>query len=147
MKRCRFVLVQEMKSAIVSRLVAGILIAAFTASGNAQQAPALSKKAAAIQRKVASLPLHSRISVIRVHGGEEFGELLSLDPEGFTFHDIDRKVDVSLQYDEVRKVKKGYGGYNYARGRHVDRTTNLVVAGITVAAIGVLIGAVAAAKN
>lgn len=127
--------------------MAALLIAAVTASGTAQQGPVPSKKAAAIQRKVASLPLHSPISVIRIHGGEEFGELLSLDPESFTFHDIDRKVDVTLRYDEVRKVKKGYGGYNYARGRHVDRTTNLVFGAVGVAIIGAVIGAVAAAKN
>lgn len=136
-----------MKRVIVSRLVASLLIAAFAVSATAQQAPPLSKKAAAIQRKVASLPLHSPVSVIKMRGGEEFGELLSLDREGFTFRDIDLKVDVTLQYNEVRKVKRGYGGYNFARGRHVDRTKNFVVAAVVVAAIGALIGALAVAKN
>lgn len=136
-----------MRIALLSRLVAAFLIATLGATAIAQQPPALSKNASAIKRKVERLAPHSPISVIRVKGGEEFGELLSTTQDGFTFRDIDRKTDVTLNYAEVRNVKKGYGGYNYARGRHTDRRKNLIVAAIGVATIGALLGALAAAKN
>lgn len=132
---------------IPSRLVAALLIVAVTATTSAQQTPHLSKKAEAIKRAADALAPHARISVIPIHGEEEFGEFLSNDQEGVTFHDIDRKVDVTLKYSEVRKLKSGYGGYNSAQGRHTDRTRNFVVIAVVLAVLGGLIGAVAAAKD
>jgi len=87
------------------------------------------------------------ISVIPLHGPEEFGVFLSRDQEGFTFRDIDSKIDVTMKYSEVRKLKNGYGGYNSIKGRHTDRTKAIVVTVAVLGALGVLIGAAAAAKN
>ena len=72
---------------------------------------------------------------------------LSRDQEGFTFRDIDSKIDVTMKYSEVRKLKNGYGGYNSIKGRHTDRTKAIVVTVAVLGALGALIGAAAAAKN
>lgn len=59
--------------------------------------------------------------------------------ESFSFYDVDRKMDVSLRYEDVKKVKDGYGGYNHLRGRHVDRTRAHVVVAIFAGALVALV--------
>ncbi len=132
---------------ILSRAVAAMLMIAVAMTAGAQNPPTLSKKAEMIKRKADALSPHSPITVILLHGTEEFGEFLSNDQEGFTFQDIDRKTDVTLKYAEVRKLKNGYGGYNSARGRHTDHTKVIIVTVAVLGALGALIGAAAAAKN
>jgi hypothetical protein len=132
---------------ILSKIVASVLIVATTVTASAQQAPALSKKALSIKHKIDGLAPHSRISVIPVHGEEAFGEYLSNNQDEFTFHDVDSKIDLTLKYSEVRKVKNGYGGFNHVAGRHVDRTKNLIFAIAVLGGLGVLIVAVAATKD
>ena len=132
---------------ILPRFVAAALIVAIAVTANAQQTTALPKRAEAVKRKAGSLVPHSPISVIPLQGDEEFGEFLSSGQEGFTFHDIDRKSDVTLKYTEVRKLKNGYGGYNSARRAHTDRTKAIIVAVVVLGGLGVLIGATATARN
>ena len=132
---------------VLSRFVAVLLIVALGMSGSAQETPALSKKALAIKHTADSLTPHSRMSVIPTQGDEEFGEFLSNNQEGLTFLDVDRKIEVTLRYADIRKIKKGYGGYNNATGTHIDRTKSLVVVALVVGAIGALLAAVATAKN
>jgi len=132
---------------MLPRVVVFFMIAALALNLSAQQAPGVSKKAESIKRKVDSLPPHAHISVIPMQGHEQFGEFLSNDRDGFTFHDVDRKIDVIFRYVDVRKVKSGYGGYNSISGRHTDRTKAFVIAAVTVGVLGALIGAVAAAKD
>ncbi len=127
-----------------------ILLFAFVLplSGIGQQVgPSLSKKAISVKQKVDSLTPNAKISVVRYRAEEEFGTFLSHDGQGFTFHDVDRKMDVTLRYEEVKKIKDGYAGYNYATHRHVDRTRSLIVVGLAVAALGAVLGLLAAAPN
>lgn len=131
----------------LSRLSAALLISCLALTTSAQQAAPISKKAAAIKRKANSLSLHSPISVVPVHSEEEYGNFLSSDAEKFTFYDVDRKTEVTFKYEEVRKIKNGYGGYNSVRGRHTDRTKAIIVVVAVAGALGGLIAAAASAKN
>jgi hypothetical protein len=115
--------------------------------GNAQSGDQPTKRIDATKRIVATLAPHARISVVRVHAREEYGEFLSSDQDGFTLYDVDHKMDVTLKYEEVRKVKRGYAGYNYVSHTHTDRTRNFVVAGVVVAGLLGLIVAVVASSN
>jgi hypothetical protein len=90
---------------------------------------------------------HARISVVRVHAREEYGEFVSGNQEGFSFCDVDHKIDVTLKYDEVRKIKLGYGGYNDLAHTHTDRTRNLIAAGVVMEGPIGLITAVALSPN
>ena len=123
-----------------------ILITGTTLVSVAQQAPVTSKTASAVKHKVEGLAPHAHITVIRTGAPEEFGEFISHDQDGFTFYDVDQKQSVTLRYDEVKKVKDGYGGYNSIRGRHTDRTKGLIVALALAGVLGALIGTAAAAK-
>ncbi len=123
------------------------LISILALISNAQQPTPLSKKEAAIKRKVDQLAPRAPISVVPINSQEEYGQFVSSNQEGFTFYDADRKAEVTLKYAEVCKIKNGYGGYNAAQQRHTDRTKTIVIVLAVVGALGGLIGAAAAAKN
>lgn len=128
------------------RTVAALLIFALGVTGHSQQIAALSKRAAAVKQKADHLSARAPISVVRVDAEEEFGTYVSNDEEGFTFYDIDRKAEVTLRYETVKKIKDGYGGYNYAVHRHVDRRKNLIIAGVVLVGLAAVVLAAAAAK-
>lgn len=123
------------------------LILALAATSGAQQMPALSKREAAVKLKADHLAPGAPISIVRSHAQEEFGTFISNNRDGLTFHDMDQKVDVTLRYADVRKIKDGYGGYNSIKGRHTDHTKALIVIAVVAVALGALIGAAVAAKN
>ena len=127
--------------------LAAFLISILALISNAQQPTPLSKKEAAIKRKVDQLAPRAPISVVPINSQEEYGQFVSSNQEGFTFYDADRKAEVTLKYAEVCKIKNGYGGYNAAQQRHTDRTKTIVIVLAVVGALGGLIGAAAAAKN
>lgn len=132
---------------LLSRILTALLIPFLALTTSAQQIAPISKKAAAIKRKADTLSPHSPISVVPIHGEEEYGNFVSRDAEEFTFYDVDRKTEVTLKYVDVRKIKDGYGGYNSVRGRHTDRTKTIIVVVAVAGALGTLIGAAASAKN
>lgn len=113
----------------------------------AQQAASLSPHDASVKRRADGLKPQSRISVVLTGGGEEFGTFLSDDAVGISFFDVDRKAQVTLRYDEIRKIKSGYGGYNSVQAHHTDHTKAIVVTVVVIGVLGAVIGAAAAAKN
>jgi hypothetical protein len=129
----------------MQKLLSLALILLIASSSLAQQA-ALSKNAASVKRKVSTLSPHAPVSVVPIHAHEEFGEFISSGDETFTFYDVDRKSDVTLRFDEVRKIKDGYGGYNSVQRRHTDHTKGLVITLVVIGGLGVLIAAAATAR-
>lgn len=127
--------------------ITAFLIPILASTSSAQQTAPLSKKEAAVKRKVDQFAPHAHISVIPIDSEEEYGQFVSSDRQSFTFYDIDRKTEVTLKYAEVRKVKNGYGGYNSVQNRHTDRTKALLICLAVAGALGGLIAAAATAKN
>jgi hypothetical protein len=83
---------------------------------------------------------------VRADAAEEFGRFISNDQDGFTLFDNDQKSNVTLRYEEVRRIKDGYGDKNHAVQRHVDRRKRLIIVAVVVGGLALLIGAAAAAK-
>jgi len=131
-----------MKSAL-----AVILCLILAVSATAQQTPSLSKDALKVKQQVSGLAVGAHISVIRRGASEEFGTFVSAEDSAFTFYDVDTRTEVHLQFEDVRKVKKGYGGYNYPNHRHVDRDKSRIVAIAVVGGLlGITFGALIASK-
>jgi hypothetical protein len=67
--------------------------------------------------------------------------------QSFSLYEVDEKRTVTVSYEEVKKVRQGYGGYNSISGRHVDpvrsRIAMIVIGGLLVA----VVIAVAVAKD
>jgi hypothetical protein len=131
----------------LARLVAALLVFTISLTSPAQPSSQPSKQAAAVKRKADRLQPNAPISVVRVNAPEQFGTFISKNEDGVTFYDVDLKAPVTLAYAEIRKIKDGYGGYNTIQHRHTDRTRGLIVFAVVMAALGGLIGAVAASKD
>jgi len=131
-----------MKSAL-----ALILCLTLAVSTTAQQTQSLSKDALNVKQQVFALAVGAHISVVRRGAPEEFGTFVSAEDSAFTFYDVDTKTEVHLKFEEVRKVKNGYGGYNSLRQRHVDRDKSHII-GIAIVGglLALTFGAVIASK-
>jgi hypothetical protein len=102
-----------------------------------------STRAGEIQTKISHISPNAPISVIPLHGEEVFGDFVSSDRESFTFYDVDHKVNTTLRYEEVKKIKNGYGGYNRLRQRHTDPTRRKIGIALGIGLIAGLILGVA----
>jgi hypothetical protein len=119
----------------------------FAAPGNAQQAAPLTKHGAAVKKTVEQLPPRAKITVVREQAENVYGSVVSAGEESFRLYDVDRNAEVTLPYDGVKKIKRGYGGYNSIQGRHTSRRTRTIVVLAVAAALGGLIAAVVVAKD
>jgi hypothetical protein len=131
----------------VLRLLGCLMISTVMFTSSAQQAATLSRAAAQIKQKAETLRPNSAISVIPIHGEEQFGKFMSSGGEELTFYEVDRKIEVTLKYAEIRKLKNGYGGYNSISRKHTDRTKAVIAVFAVLGLLGALIGAAAAAKD
>ncbi len=123
-----------------------LALAVVSTSSAQQTTPQLSPHALAVKEQADRLKPKSKVSVVPLHGEEEFGNFVANDATTVTFYDIDRKISVTLPYETLKKIKKGHGGYNYLAHKHVDREKNLIVATAIVAGLVVLLGIAAASR-
>jgi len=125
-----------------STLAVVALTLSIASNRSSAQQPQLSPQAQKVRAKVKTIPPGTKISVIRKQGPETYGTLISADETAFTYHDVDDNSDKTVPYEEIKKVKVGYGGYNSIHHKHTDRTKGLI---ITVIVVGGLIGLMFAA--
>jgi hypothetical protein len=120
------------------------LCLALTVSATAQQAPlapvSLSKRAEKVKTAIGKLHPGDKLSVIPANGAEEYGALLSSTDSAFTFHDVDTDADVAFRFEDVRKVRDGYGGYNNFAHKHVDRTRSRIAVACVLGGLAVVLG-------
>ncbi len=132
---------------LVTKIIVTFLIVAIGVTAAAQQVPVLSKRASVVKQTADKLVVNAPISVIPMQGAEQYGKFQSDNEEAFTFYDVDLKTNVTLRYEETRKIKNGYGGLNYVSHRHTDHTKAIVITVVVLGALGGLIAAAASAKN
>ncbi len=137
----------ECRRDTLAKTVAVLLVITVTLTSVAQPSLRVSRQTAAAKKKADGLSPNAPISVVRVNAPEQYGTFISRSDDAFTFYDVDLKVPVTLAYTEIRKIKDGYGGYNTIRHRHTDRTKGLIIFAVAMAALGGLIGALAASKD
>ncbi len=113
----------------------------------AQPQTPLSSSAAKIRTQVQALPIGGKLTVAMPNGREYYGNLKSADSDSFTIREVDQKIEITLRYQEVNKVLKGYGRQGFG-GRRVHPRRNLI-AGICVIAglLTLVIVAVASDKS
>lgn len=122
-------------------IVSALLIVSVWLAASEQQVSGLSKRAAEVKRVANSLSPGSQIRVIPINGPERSGVFVSSGEESFTFRDADGKIDITLKYSDVRKIKQEY---NSSTGKHNKRKGGIIAA---VLVFGLLGGLVIAAAN
>lgn len=113
----------------------------------AQQTGPLSPQAVTVRDKIRSLPAGRKVTILMKRRHSYHGDLQKADEMSFSMYEVDQQRVVTIRYEDVKKVRRGYGGYNSVCGCHVDPLRSRIAA-IAVGAVllGILI-AVAAAKG
>lgn len=104
----------------------------------AQSPPPLSPHAVKIKARVQALPADAKLTVNMLDDSQYCGTVQNVDAESFSMHEVDLKRTLTVRYEDVQKVRKGYGGKGFG-GRRVYPRTNMITALVFV---GVLFGLV-----
>ena len=128
-------------------LRAGIAASLLFVLAHAAARQPLSTAAAAIRTKVRDMPVGGAVTINMTNGDEYYGRIKSIESDSFSIHEVDRKTDLTLRYEDVNKVRKDFGRKNlYGKRIHPQRaliTTLIVVGGL----LTVVFVAVAADKS
>ena len=127
------------------RYIQSVAIAFVLALGNnataycqsPQNNPASSSQAQKVKDQVQKLGVAKKVTVILLTGKEYYGSISKIESDSFEIAEVDLKQRIAFDYKDVKKARKGYGGWNYFSGKRVNPRTNLI-AGIAV--VGGLFG-------
>ncbi len=72
-----------------------------------------------LKKQVEKIGIGRKITVIRLDEREFYGSVNDIEADGFQIDEVDLKQTVSFKYNELKKVRKEYGGKNYAVGKRV----------------------------
>lgn len=115
------------------RLVASVLAVCLPVCQAQVSSESLSVHAQKIQSKISAMPAGKHLTVIMKDGSEYCGALLATNDRGFVVDEVDLKKQVTIQYEEAKKVLNGYGGKNSVTGHRVHAVRARI---ITIAVIG-----------
>ena len=75
------------------------------------------RRAEQIKWKLRSLGIASRVTIILNNGNERYGSIERLDEDSFQLAEVDLKQVFTVTYNEVKKVRQGYGNTNQFTGK------------------------------
>ena len=93
-----------------------------------------------LKQQVEKIGIGKKITVIRLDEREFYGSVSSIEPDGFQIDDVDLKQTVSFKYTELKKVRKGYGGKNYAVGKRVNPRRSLLWTAAILGGLALILG-------
>jgi hypothetical protein len=102
-----------------------------------QNNPGASPQIQKVKDKVQKLGGGEDVTVILLTGKEYYGAISKIEPDSFEIAEVDLKQRMAFDYKDVKKVRKGYGGWNHFVGKRVNPRTNMI-AGFAV--VGGLLG-------
>lgn len=98
------------------------------------------KRAEEIKRRVERMAVGARITVVLEHGDDLHGALARVDATTFEVDEVDRLVRVTVRYDEVKKVRKGYGEKNLFTGKRPNPLWGYVALAALVGFVAISLG-------
>ena len=116
--------------------------------GQGQQANLpLSPGAQKIHDEVRSLSVGAEVTLLMKGKPEYHGDLRESGERSFSLYEVDEKQTLTIQYEDVKKVRLGYGGYNSVAGRHVDPARSRIAVVAVLAGLVVIVALVVHAKD
>ena len=107
----------------------------------------LSPLASKIRDRIRSLPAGAKVTLLMKGKPEYHGDLLEQPGErSFSLYEVDAKQALTIQYEDVKKVRLGYGGYNSVTGRHVDPARGRIAVIAVLGSLVVIVALVVHAK-
>ena len=135
------------------RIVLAILasLALFVTSNHlcfAQTSPANSTQIKQVQadtmeklkKQIEKIGIGQKITVITLDQREFYGSISSIGAEDFQINEVNSKQSVSFKYNELKKVRKGYGGKNYAVGKRVKPGRGLLYGAAIFGTLFIILG-------
>jgi hypothetical protein len=134
---------------VISCAVALVLLSAhfsiisYAQSGAPQMQPPLTPAAAKIALKVDQLGVGHTVTVIMNNSREYYGAISGIDSRGFQIAEVDQKQTLNLDYSDVKKIRKGYGGRNLITGKRANPNNSWIGLAVLGGLLAVLVGVAA----
>ena len=97
-------------------------------AGQKQPAPS-EKQIEKVMHDVFNVGVGQRITVFLRDGHTLHGTVAQIKEESFEVSEVDQRLTLTVRYDEVKKIRGGYGGVNLFTGK----TTNAPPRGVRIA--------------
>lgn len=108
-------------------------------AGQKQQPAPTEKQVEKIMHAVFKVGVGQRMTVFLKSGDTLHGTLAEVREDDFQLAEVDRRQNLAVRYDEVKKVREGFGGINLFTGQRTSHSRGTRIA-VTVAAFaGVLL--------
>ena len=118
--------------------------------GRKRQPAPPEKQIEKVMHDVFNVGVGQGMTVFLRNGDTLHGTLADIRQDDFQIAEVDRRQNFTVRYDEVKKVRKGFGGINLFTGKrtHPSRGTRLAVFSAVLAGVILLpIIVVASSKN
>jgi hypothetical protein len=79
-----------------------------------------------IKDSVDKIGIGGRITVILNNGEERYGSVSDIGGTSFEVVEVDLKQKVTIDYTDVKKVRRNYGGKNYISGKRPNPKWGLI---------------------
>lgn len=117
--------------------------------GRQQPSPS-EKQVEKVMHAVFNVGVGQQLTVFLKNGDTLHGTLAEIREDDFQIAEVDRRQTLTVRYDEVKKIRKGFGGINLFTGHrtHPSRGSRIAVfAGLSAAIFLLPIIIVASGKN
>ena len=92
-----------------------------------------------IRQQVDKIGLLGNITVSATGGAEYYGSVNRIGADDFSINEVDQRREITLRYNEVKRVRPGYGTSRNIQGQRIHPRTTLIV---TLAVVGGLLALV-----
>jgi len=118
------------------RILAGLLISLQLL---AQSAPPPNPAAEKIRLRAQALSPGAKVTVNMRDGNQYCGGLLATMADSFSMQEVDLHRTLTLRYEEVEKLRKGYGGRNIRGKRIYPRTSLITIVAFTLGLLTLIV--------
>jgi hypothetical protein len=81
-----------------------------------------------VHAQVGKIGALGNITVYMPSGEQYYGTIRRIEAAAFTIDEVDQRREITLRYDEVKKVRNGYGTGHAINGKRIHPHTRLIVA-------------------
>jgi hypothetical protein len=92
-----------------------------------------------LKNQVEKIGIGRKITAIRLDEREFYGSVTNMDADGFQIDEVDLNQIIVFKYNELKKVKKGYGGKGYG-GQRIPTRRSLLVGGAILGGLFLILG-------
>jgi hypothetical protein len=118
-------------------------------TGQSQQPSPAEKQVEKVMHDVFNVGVGRGMTVFLRNGDTLHGTLADIREDDFQIAEVDRRQTFTVRYDEVKKVRRGFGGVNLFTGQRVNPSRARTIARVSVLAfvLALPIILVASSKN